>query len=172
MFAIQRRYLKLVQLHGYRIPSDYTDHLPAVQLIQAAMDVHPQPIVACHNDVLAANIMDDGQRLWLIDYEYAGNNDPCFELGNIASEAHLSHDRLRELVGSYFGRESDALYARARLFALMSNYGWTLWAAIQDSVSPVDFDFWAWGLEKYDRAIAEFASAELSQLISAVQQIN
>jgi thiamine kinase-like enzyme len=172
MFAIQRRYLELVQLHGYRIPSDYTDHLPAVQLIQAAMDVHPQPTVACHNDVLAANIMDDGQRLWLIDYEYAGNNDPCFELGNIASEAHLSHDRLRELVGSYFGRESDALYARARLFALMSNYGWTLWAAIQDSVSPVDFDFWAWGLEKYDRAIAEFASAELSQLISAVQQIN
>ena len=54
----------------------------------------------------------------------------------------------------------------------MSNYGWTLWAAIQDSVSPVEFDFWAWGLEKYDRAVEQFASAELSQLISDVQHVN
>ena len=57
----------------------------------------------CHNDLLAANIMDDGDRLWFIDYEYAGNNDPCFELGNIWSEADLAPDRLDELVAAYYG---------------------------------------------------------------------
>ena len=172
MFAIQRRYRSIVRDGGYRIPTDYDDHEQTVRRIEAALAARPLPAVPCHNDLLPANIMDDGRQLWLIDYEYAGNNDPCFELGNIASEAHLSHDRLAELVGCYFGRESDAMVARARLFAVMSNYGWTLWAAIQDSVSPVDFDFWSWGLEKYDRAVAEFASADLSELISAVQQAN
>lgn len=175
MFAIQRRYLDLVRTHGYRMPAGYESHLPLIEKIERAMSVSPLPTVPCHNDLLAANIMDDGTQLWLIDYEYAGNNDPCFELGNIASEAHLSHDRLHELVGEYFGsdpRPESALYARARLFALMSNYGWTLWASIQDSVSEVDFDFWAWGLEKYDRAVDELGSAELSHLISEVQQDN
>ena len=172
MFAIQRRYRAIVAERGFRIPDDYDDFAPAVERVAAAMAVRPLPRVPCHNDLLAANIMDDGQRLWLIDYEYAGNNDPCFELGNIASEAHLTHDRLDELVASYFGHESPTLSARARLYALMSNYGWTLWAAIQDTVSDVDFDFWAWGLEKYDRAVAGFRSADLSRLITAAQHVN
>ena len=172
MFEIQRRYLDLVRRHGYRMPTDYEAQQLVIDQIESALAMHPQHAVPCHNDLLAANIMDDGERLWLIDYEYAGNNDPCFELGNIASEAHLSHDRLRELVSLYFGRDSAHLYARARLFALMSNYGWTLWASIQDSVSDMDFDFWAWGLEKYDRASAELGSPELSQLIGDVQQVN
>ena len=172
MFAVARRYLDLVHQHGYRIPPDYEDYLPIVDRIREAMAVHPLPAVACHNDLLAANIMDDGRQLWLIDYEYAGNNDPCFELGNIASESQLSTERLDELVSAYFGRQSRSMLSRARLFALLSNYGWTLWAAIQDSMSDVDFDFWAWGLEKYDRAVAEFGSGELSQLIDDVQQDN
>ena len=172
MFAIQQRYLAIVLEHGYRVPSDYESYAPLVEQIQRALEVHPQRTVPCHNDLLAANIMDDGRQLWLIDYEYAGNNDPCFELGNIASESHLTTSRLAELVAAYFGHESPALTARARLWALMSNYGWTLWAAIQDSVSDVDFDFWAWGLEKYERAVAEFGSGALSQLIDDVMQVN
>jgi thiamine kinase-like enzyme len=172
MFAIQRNYLSLVQEHHYRLPAGYQQYQPVVDQIRDALAVHPRATVPCHNDLLPANIMDDGHQLWLIDYEYAGNNDPCFELGNIASEAHMSSARLNELVTAYFGRESAPDFARARLFALMSNYGWTLWAAIQDSVSDVDFDFWAWGLEKYERAEAEFGSGELPALINDVQQLN
>ena len=59
--------------------------------------------VPCHNDLLAANMIDDGERLWLIDYEYAGNNDPCFELGNIWSESALANDQLEALVSAYYG---------------------------------------------------------------------
>jgi thiamine kinase-like enzyme len=123
--------------------------------------------VPCHNDLLAANLIDDGERVAIIDYEYAGNNDPCFELGNIWSEATLPAPLLDVLVTAYFGRPRPAQVARARLFGLMSKYGWTLWAAIQDATSPLEFDFWSWGMEKYDRAVAEFDGPEFEHLLTA-----
>ena len=121
----------------------------------------------CNNDLLAANFIDDGDRLWIIDFEYAGNNDPCFELGNIWSESNLVPDQLDELISHYYGRERPHLVARARLLGLMSKYGWTLWASIQDANSTLDFDFWEWGMEKYDRAVEEFDSPAFDTWLSA-----
>lgn len=169
MFAVQRRYLTIVRERGFRLPRRYGDFEPLVQRIAGALGVRPQRSVPCHNDLLAENVIDDGERLWLIDYEYAGNNDPFFELGNIASESGMSSDQLAELVHSYCGRDSPPLIARAKLWALMSQYGWTLWASIQDGVSDLDFDFWSWGMEKYDRAVATFDGPELSRLLIDVQ---
>jgi hypothetical protein len=60
--------------------------------------------------------------------------------------------------------------ARAQLQGLMSRYGWTLWASIQDSASPLDFDFWGWGMEKYDNAVRVFTSPEFDQLLDEVQR--
>ncbi len=167
MFDIQRRYLGTVQDRGFRLPDRYLDFLPAAAEIERALAVRPAPTVPCHNDLLAANMIVDGSRMWLIDYEYAGNNDPCFELGNIWSESVLSLDQLELLVEAYFGRRSPALLARARLQGLMSKYGWMLWASIQDAVSEVDFDFWSWGMEKYERAVAEFDGPALPELLLA-----
>jgi len=73
-------------------------------------------------------------------------------------------------VGHYYGTPSRSLVARARLLGLMSKYGWTLWASIQDGVSDLDFDFWSWGMEKYDRAVAEFDGPDLPRLLVDVQQ--
>jgi thiamine kinase-like enzyme len=170
MFAIQRGYLAVVTERRFRLPERYLSFLPRVETIRAALEVRSEGTVPCHNDLLAANIMDDGKQIWFIDYEYAGNNDPCFELGNIWSESNLGLDRLEELVSGYYGYASPAKLARARLLALMSKYGWTLWASIQDAVSDVEFDFWSWGLEKYERAVAEFDGPEFSRLIDEVQQ--
>ncbi len=169
MFAVQQRYLRIVREFGYRLPADYPDFEPQVRVIEQALRASAPPPVPCHNDLLAANIMDAGGRIWFIDYEYAGNNDPCFELGNIWSEANLPPDRLDHLVACYYGQSSPTQAARARLFALMSKYGWTLWAAIQDAVSDVDFDFWQWGMAKYVRAVAEFRSPGFDDLIGTVR---
>jgi thiamine kinase-like enzyme len=170
MFDIQRRYLAVVQERGFRMPERYLDFMPAVDRIGRALAVRPEPTVPCNNDLLPANLIDDGRRIWLIDYEYAGNNDPCFELGNIWSEADLSLDHLEELVAAYYGRPSRSRVARARLLGLMSKYGWTLWASIQDGVSELDFDFWSWGADKYARAVAEFESSDLLRLIEEVHR--
>jgi thiamine kinase-like enzyme len=156
MFVIQARYRSLVSQRGYRLPDRYDEFAPMVERMRLAMAAHPEPTVPCNNDLLAANFIDDGQRLWLIDYEYSGNNEASFELGNIWSESTLPAELLDPLVEAYWGRITPDLVARARLWALMSQYGWMLWAAIQEAISPIDFDYWSWGLEKYERAVLAF----------------
>ena len=170
MFAVQRRYRDVVRANGFRIPARYDEFAGQVAQIESAMRPGDDGTVPCHNDLLAANIMDDGRRLWFIDYEYAGNNDACFELGNIWSEAGLGPERLEQLVTAYYGRPRPDKVARARLFGLMAKYGWTLWASISAAVSDVDFDFWSWGMEKYERAVEEFDGPEFAQWIEDVQQ--
>jgi thiamine kinase-like enzyme len=165
MFELQPEYLERVQRRGFRLPRGYLDHAGTVQRIRAALAVHPVPLRPCHNDLLAANFIDDGREIWIIDYEYSGNNDPYFELGNIWSECHLTLDQLQELVESYDKAPSRSHLARARLWGLMSQYGWTLWASIQDGTSAIDFDFWGWGMEKYERAEATFAGPDLDRLL-------
>lgn len=85
----------------------------------------------CNNDLLAANFIDDG-RLWLIDYEYSGNNDPFFEIGNVRSEAAGTPT----ISTGWSRRTSDTPRHRSRhepvSGGLMSKYGWMLWASIQE----------------------------------------
>ena len=109
------------------------------------MRARPEPTVPCNNDLLAENFIDVGGAFRLIDYEYSGNNDACFELGNVWSESNLSLAQLEQLVAEYYGRPLRNKVARCRVWGLMSKYGWTLWASIQDGVSTVDFDFIAAG---------------------------
>ena len=170
MFEIQRRYLRLVQERGFRLPERYLEFEPQVRRIEAAMAVRDEGTVPCNNDLLAENFIDVGDRFRLIDYEYSGMNDACFELGNVWSESNLSLPQLEELVGHYYGEHLANKVARARLWGLMSKYGWTLWASIQDGVSQIDFDFWTWGMEKYDRAVAEFDGPDFDQLVDDVQR--
>ena len=170
MFDIQRRYLRLVQDRGFRLPDRYLDFEPQVRRIEAAMAVRDEGTVPCNNDLLAENFIDVGDGFRLIDYEYSGMNDACFELGNIWSESNLSLAQLDELVGHYYGERLANKVARARLWGLMSKYGWTLWASIQDGVSDIEFDFWTWGMEKYERAVAEFDGPDFDRLIDDVQR--
>ena len=168
MFELQPDYLARVLRGGFRLPAGYHDHAEAVGRVRAALAAQPVALVPCNNDLLAANFIDDGRTVSIIDYEYSGNNDPYFELGNLWSECHLLSDQLQELVEAYDGRPSRSHLARARLWALMSQYGWTLWASIQDSTSTIDFDFWSWGMEKYERAEATFGHRDLERLLADV----
>ena len=144
--------------------------MPQVERIADALAVRREATVPCNNDLLAANFIDDGQRLWVIDYEYGGNNDPCFELGNIWQESELSLDHLEVLVDSYYGQHLRHKVARARLLGLMARYGWTLWASIQTEVSPIEFDFWSWGMEKYELALAEFDGPDFDHLLAEARR--
>ncbi len=168
MFALQRRYLGLVEENGFRLPPGYHDFADAVEQMHDAMGKQPEPSVPCNNDLLAENFIDDGQKIWIIDYEYSGNNEPSFELGNIWSESDLSLEQLESLVAGYYGYPLRSKIARARLWGLMSKYGWTLWASIQDSLAQIDFDFWEWGMEKYERAVAEFKGPDFDTLLRDV----
>ncbi|MFC6237487.1 phosphotransferase [Longivirga aurantiaca] len=169
MLRLQPQYLALCQERGFRLPDRYLDFADHASAIADALAVRPVPTVPCNNDLLAANVIDTGDRVWLIDYEYSGNNDPFFEVGNLWSEATGTPDDLERLVTAYVGEPSRALTARARLWGLMSKYGWMLWASIQDGTSDLDFDFWAWGMEKYDRAVEEFDGPDFGRLLEEVR---
>jgi thiamine kinase-like enzyme len=170
MFDIQQRYLDVARSRGFRIPAGYDDLRPAFDAARAALAVRDTGTVPCNNDLLAANFIDDGMRIWLIDYEYSGNNDPCFELGNIAGECHLSRDGLAELVTAYYGKPLRNKIARAWLLGRVGMYGWTLWGAIQNAASPIDFDFWSWAMERFDGAVAGFTADDFGQLLEDVQR--
>jgi thiamine kinase-like enzyme len=154
MVALARRYLGVIDDRGIAVPEGYRDHLGAAPRIDAALRARPLPTVPCHNDLLAENYLDDGQRLWIVDYEYSGNNDPTFELGNTAQELGFDEPRLVELIAGYFGAPTPALLARCRLQMILSDVGWTLWAAIQARISDIDYDFWGWAVERWTRAEA------------------
>lgn len=168
MFDIQRRYREVARSRGFTIPAGYDDLLPQFQAAQAALAVRAEDTVPCHNDLLAANFIDDGMRIWLIDYELSGNNDACFELGNIAAESHLSRDALAELVTAYYGEPRRGKIARARLLGLVGMYGWTLWGAIQHAASPIDYDFWSWATERFEGAAAGLSAGGYPALLEEV----
>ena len=168
MFNTQSNYLKIVKDQGFRVPDGYVDFEPMVAQIKKAFEVLFEGLVPCNNDLLPGNFIDDGKKIWLIDYEYSGNNDACFEIGNVWAEAFQPIEALEELVTAYYGAHRPDKVARAWLWALMAKYGWTLWASIQDSVSEIEFDFWEWGMSKYDLARSEFTSEYFKKALVAV----
>ncbi|MFN8097903.1 MAG: phosphotransferase [Dermatophilaceae bacterium] len=168
IFDIQRRYLALIRHKGFRLPEGYEELLGAAAAMESALGQRPEPLAPCHNDLLAANFLDDGTRVRIIDYEYSGSNAPGFELGNLAQESHLTDDQLAELVAAYRGREDPDLTARARVWGIASAYAWTLWGAIQDGIAPEDYDFWGWGVEKFDRARTAITGRSFGALLDMV----
>ena len=166
MFSLRRQYLGIVREHGFRMPSGYEALEPFAERVERVLALAPEPLVPCHNDLLAANVLDDGGELRIIDYEYSGMNEPSFELGNAVAEAALREDALAELCTSYYGRLDDALVARAELWGWMARYGWTLWGMIQDGTSHLDFDFWEWSMAKLEPAERLVGSPRFDHLLT------
>jgi thiamine kinase-like enzyme len=170
MFEVQRRYRSVARSHGFKIPAGYDDLAPQFAAAEKALAVRAEGTVPCNNDLLPANLIDDGDRIWLIDYELSGNNDACFELGNIAAESHLERQALEDLVTAYYGRPRRSKTARAWLLGgLAGMYGWTLWGAIQHAASSLDLDFWGWAMERFEGAARGFTGDGFGQLLEDVQ---
>lgn len=168
MFRLTEYYLNLCREREIRIPDGYLERMPTVERIEKAMTVHPLETVPCNNDLLAENYLDDGKQLWLIDYEYSGNNDPTFELGNTCQEMQFSEDQINEVCAAYFGSGSSDKIARMKLNMIMSDVGWGLWAAIQARISAIDFDFWGWAIERWGRAVEKMDGAEFNTWLREV----
>lgn len=169
MFAIQQGYAEIVRERGLRVPDGYERLAEPMRRVRLALQAHPDPLVPCHNDLLAANFLDDGtgDGPRIVDYEYSGTNEAAFELGNLACECQLGPEHLGELVAAYHGRVSPRLLARAELFGLAGQWGWTLWGAIQHGVSDLEADFWEFATERLEPAARLVSSPRLEQLIDA-----
>ena len=166
MFRLTEFYLGVCAEHDVRIPDGFADHRRDVEAIEEAVGARPLPAVPCHNDLLAENYIDDGRQLWIVDFEYSGNNDPTFELGDTAQECGFDADQRAALCEAYFGRATSALLARMELHAVMADVGWTLWAAIQATISSIEFDFWGWAEERWGRALGAITGGDFGRLLA------
>jgi thiamine kinase-like enzyme len=169
MFRLTEYYLQICKQRQIKTPDGYLDRMPTIKRIEKAMNVDPLPTVPCNNDLLAENYIDDGKQLWLIDYEYSGNNDPTFELGNTCQEMQFSDSQIAEVCTAYFGEATRSMIARMKLNMIMSDVGWGLWAAIQAKISTIDFDFWGWAIERWGRAVEKMDSREFEGWMRDVQ---
>ncbi|MFC4588684.1 phosphotransferase [Sphaerisporangium corydalis] len=174
-FSIFRKLDELLALchaHGLEVPEGFEDWLPVVADIEAALDVRRPASVPCHNDLLPENFIFDGSAVRIVDYQLSGNNDPAFELGDIAAEADYDREMVGRLTRAYFGGDDPA--SRVQLYLTMSNFTWTLWFSVHhgllaEQAAAADFDYHAEAADKFAQAVRDLTDPGLGPLIDDVR---
>ncbi len=148
LFAMIDDYLKVLSTKDVDLPDGYTDVVREAETIRKALAKNPAPLVPCHCDPLCENFLDDGARMWIVDWEYSGMNDPMWDLGDLSVEGGFSHEQDLEMLYAYFNGEPPRQdYARMVIYKAMCDLLWTLWGLIQHAnQNPAD-DFQAYALE-------------------------
>lgn len=143
VFQVNRSYISLLQ----QVSSPYCPDLPTLLEYNASLEqaVGPVHIVFSHNDMLAANFIDDGDRLWLLDWEYAGFNSPLFDLANLAANNALPQEQERWLLQQYFaGAEDERIWQRYQAMKCASLLREGLWSMVSEHYSKLDYDYTAY----------------------------
>jgi thiamine kinase-like enzyme len=155
-FRLVETYLETVLARGGHAPDRYEDAKAVADEIEHALGSRlDRP---CHNDLLNANFIADSDRLWIVDWEYAGMGDPFFDLANFAVNNGLDEDGDLTLLDAYGRADEDAL-AHLTVMRFMSDFREAMWGAVQEAVSTLDVDFAAYASEHFARLEATAESA-------------
>jgi thiamine kinase-like enzyme len=131
------------------------------QIERALLDapIEPRP---CHNDLLNANFIDDGERIRIVDWEYAGMGDPFFDLGNVSINHDLTSDEDAVLLEAYEGSVRKPRLARLGLMRIVSDFREAMWGVLQQAISTLDVDFVAYADEHFDRLLGNASGPAFS----------
>jgi thiamine kinase-like enzyme len=144
-FRVVEAYRATAIEHGVPVPADYDRaHKIARTIERLRADVPQKP---CHNDLLAANFINDGSQLWIVDWEYAGMGDPYFDLGNFAVNNGLDEAAEAVLLAAYGADDPDGFV----LMRFMSDFREAMWGVVQQALSELDVDFKAYAAEHFER---------------------
>jgi thiamine kinase-like enzyme len=149
-FQTVRNYQTLALEHDVEFPNDLQNILEQMTRIETALQPHARAC-PCHNDLLPANFLDDGTRIWIIDWEYAGNGNPFFDLGNLAINLELNDSACELLLELYFGESNPKLNAQLQLMRLASDLREAFWGFLQSGISSLEFDFSEYGNKHLER---------------------
>jgi thiamine kinase-like enzyme len=144
-FRVVEGYRATARKHGVPVPAAYEGAKGIADQIERRR--FGAPIRPCHNDLLDANFIGDGLRVWLVDWEYAGMGDPFFDLGNFAVNHELDERGETALLAAYGSDDSQALV----LMRFMSDFREAMWGVVQLAISELDFDFAAYAEEHFER---------------------
>ena len=171
LFLKMDEYLDYLRKKQARIPDGYAEVQTEAEAVRAALSARPSTLRPCHCDPLAENFLDTGARIFIIDWEYAGNNDPMWDLGDVSVEAGFGADQDAALLRAYFGGEPPAAQVgRMVMYKAMCDLLWTLWGVIQvANENPVD-DFWAYAVNRFERCKALMADPAFGRHLDAVRR--
>jgi thiamine kinase-like enzyme len=169
LFQMIDEYLDFLGKKDAPLPDGYHDVKREAEAVRKALNARPLPIVPCHCDPLAENFLDTGKQVYVIDWEYAGNNDPMWDLGDVSVEAAFGPEQDEALLQAYFGGAPSANdRGRMVLYKAMCDLLWTLWGIIQHvNKNPAD-DFWAYAVNRFERCKKLMGGADFGTHIAAV----
>ena len=144
-FRVVEDYRTIAHERGVDVPPEYEAAKELADRVERRRS--GAPLLPCHNDLLNANFITDGDHLWLVDWEYAGMGDPFFDLGNFAVNHELTEEAEHALLSAYGTDEPDALV----LMRFMSDFREAMWGVVQLAISELDFDFRAYAEEHFER---------------------
>ena len=155
-FEVVEEYASTASSRGVALPPELEDARGRARSIREAIaDQDEHRPVPCHDDLLSANFLHDGERIRIVDWEYAGMGDRYFDLGNFAVNNELDDEDADALLGEYFGEPPEARRrATLWLFRYMSDFREAMWGVVQTSVSELDFDFDGYAKKHFDRLAA------------------
>ena len=151
---IVEAYKALAHARGVRIPPEYEVAAAIGRRIELACLPSPIELRPCHNDLLNANFIDDGARIRIVDWEYAGMGDPYFDLGNFTINHELTPDDDANLLGVLPGLRADRSPRTADLMRVVSDFREAMWGVLQQGISTLDVDFVAYAGEHFDRLLS------------------
>ncbi len=170
LFQMVDEYLEILAKKDAPLPGGYHDVKREAEAVRIALGARPLPIRPCHCDPLAENFLDTGERVFVIDWEYAGNNDPMWDLGDVSVEAAFGPEQDEALLAAYFdGAPPRAERGRMVLYKAMCDLLWTLWGIIQHvNGNPAD-DFWAYAINRFERCKKLMNAPEFGKHLQAVK---
>ena len=169
LFSMIDDYLKILATKDVILPEGYHDVVKEADSIGKLLAKNPVPLAPCHCDPLCENFLDDGSRMWVVDWEYAGMNDPMWDLGDLSVEGSFNDAQDAEMLVAYFGGiPSQQDHARMVIYKAMCDLLWTLWGLIQHAnKNPAD-DFAAYALKRFERCKKLMGTGEFSGHVKSV----
>ena len=171
LFQHMDNYQALLKQLGTALPEDYDQFVQEAEVVRSALAAHPVPPKPCHCDPLCENFLDAGDRMWIVDWEYSGQNDPMWDLGDLSVEAGLGPKQEQELLECYFGGPPTPFdHGRLTIYKAMCDLLWTLWGLIQHANGNPAEDFHAYALSRFERCKAVMRKADFASHIEAVRR--
>ncbi len=171
LFSMIDDYLNILAGKSVDFPDGYHDVLAEAEAVREALNAHDRPLAPCHCDPLCENFLDTGERMWIVDWEYSGMNDPMWDLGDLSVEGGFSPANDEAMLNAYFGgAPGDGDVGRVVIYKAMCDLLWTLWGLIQLANDNPAEDFDAYAQTRFARCKTLMASTDFPNHLAAVRK--
>lgn len=171
LFSMVDEYLEVLAGKETQLPNGYGEIVKAAQPVKEVLSQININLAPCHCDPLCENFLDDGSRMWIVDWEYSGMNDPMWDLGDLSVEAGFTAAQDAEMMSAYFdGTHTSAEFGRMVIYKAMCDLLWTLWGLIQHADKNPAEDFWLYAINRFERCKKLMNSTEFTEHLEAVRQ--